>query len=210
MIGCAKKRQEIEDKGVNPSSTKGLSDAEIMRRLADGETAALGELYLRHGALTAHAALAADPSLSRQDVEDLCQDVFLIAAESAAKYREEGKLRAWLYSIAVRTARKRRRTRRVRELLLFSAKGKPVAASGPAPLPETSAMIRMDLYSAFEGLTEIQRQTLILFELEGMSGEEISETLGIRLNTVWSHLRRARNRVLEVFKDSKGLTRAGA
>ena len=64
-------------------------------------------------------------------------------------------------------------------------------------------MTRMDLYRAFEGLTENQRQVIVLFELQGLSGEEVSDMLDIKLNTVWSHLRRARSRLLDAFDGSK-------
>ena len=60
-------------------------------------------------------------------------------------------------------------------------------------------MIRVDLKRALNGLSELQRQILILFEYEGMSGEDIAELHQMKLNTVWSHLRRARSAVLAVL-----------
>jgi RNA polymerase sigma-70 factor (ECF subfamily) len=173
-----------------------------MRRLAEGDNAALGELYLRYGGMVAYAAIAAVPSLSRHDVEDVCQDVFIAVSTAAEQYREEGKLRSWIYSIAVRVARKRRRSRLLHRRLLDTVLGRPVGISGPQSMPEAMTMSRIDLNRVFQELTEIQRQILVMFELHGMSGEEVAGILGIKLNTVWSHLRRARNRILDEFDGS--------
>ena len=206
MIALAKTWQWIEKEDVNRSISDRRRDAMLMQRLQDGEMAALGELYLRYGSMVAHAALAASPSLSRHDIEDILQDVFIEVWKGVKHYREAGKLRSWLYSIAVRTARKRHRTERLHHRLLNSVRGRPVAVSGPSGMPEVNTMNRMDLFRAFQGLTEIQRQVLVMFEMQGMSGEEVSEVLDVKLNTVWSHLRRARNRIMDAFDGSEDVS----
>jgi RNA polymerase sigma-70 factor (ECF subfamily) len=206
MIGVATTRQRVENANVNSSGSDRQEDAVLMERLADGEMAALGDLYLRYGHMVAHAVLAASPQLSRHDVEDITQDVFLTVARGAKQYREAGKLRSWLYSIAVRTARKSHRTRKLRLRLLNAVRGRPVAVAGHRTMPEANTMNRMDLYRAFQGLTETQRQVILMFEMQGMSGEEVSELLGVKLNTVWSHLRRARNRIMATFDGEEDIS----
>lgn len=170
-----------------------------MRDLAKGDIRALGDLYQRYGALVAHAVISACPTLPRDEVEEVCQDVFIAVAGAAPRYQESGKLRSWIYSVAARTARKHRRSISLHEKLLRSLKGFPVAISPPRSLPASDSMSRIDLDTGLGALTEVQRQVLILFELEGMSGEEVSELLSIRLNTVWSHLRRARERLVKAL-----------
>ena len=171
-----------------------------MALLGRGEMEALGVLYLRYGGLVSSALTACAPMLPRDEVEDLCQDVFLTVSRCAGTYREKGKLRSWLYSVAVRTAKRRKRSMRVRRQLLAMNEGRPVAVSLRGPAPEDNAMVRMDLTKAFRELTDTQRQLLILFEYQGMSGEDIAALLDMKINTVWSHLRRARAAMLTVLE----------
>ncbi len=178
------------------------SDAGLMALVGRGDMEALGILYMRHGNLVSSAAMACAPSLPRNEIEDLCQDVFISVSQCARSYSEKGKFKSWLYSVAVRTAKRRNRSIRVRKQLLNSAEGRPIASSGYAPVPEQQTVAKLDLLKAFEGLSDIQRQLLILFEYQGMSGEDIASLLELNLNTVWSHLRRARGYVLSVMEDS--------
>ena len=174
-------------------------DTELMQQLSDGDIDSLGELYLRYGKLVSHAVIAAYPGFTTDAVEDTCHDVFLAIAHAAPRYREQGKLKSWIYSVAVRTAKKRARSRFVRDRLLRSLKGLPVAVSPPRSVPEMVSTSRFDLDRAFRSLTATQRQVILLFEMEGLSGEEIAEMLDIKLNTVWSHLRRARERMMNAL-----------
>ena len=47
----------------------------------------------------------------------------------------------------------------------------------------------------FEKLTESERATLVLFEIEGYSGEEIAQLQGVPLNTVWSRIYKSRKKL---------------
>jgi RNA polymerase sigma-70 factor (ECF subfamily) len=48
------------------------------------------------------------------------------------------------------------------------------------------------VYRALDGIGDKYRTVLILFELEGLSGREIADLLGIKLGAVWVRLHRAR------------------
>ena len=72
-------------------------------------------------------------------------------------------------------------------------KGQRVAISSTEQVsPDVGAMLRLDMGRILEQLPEIQRQVLILYEQDGLKGKEIGELLGMNVNTVWTHLRRAR------------------
>ncbi len=169
-----------------------------MEQIRQKNMAALGTLYTRYAPLVSGAIVATVPFLARNDVEDIAQDVFLAVNKASASYVERGKLRAWLYSIATRVARRRSRSvgifNRIRRTLTESSSGglRPRESGS-----ETAVAARIDLLRALERLSPVQRQVLVLFEYQGMSGDEISEILGLSLNTVWSHLRRARGKLLD-------------
>ena len=187
-------------KRLTTKTLDSCSDAGLMALLANGDMAALGVLYLRYGSLVASAVASSAPLLPRDEVEDLCQDVFLTVSRCAGRYREKGKLRSWLYSVAVRTAKRRKRSAGVRRRLLAMNEGRPVGVSLRGPVPEENVMVRMDLEKAFRELTDVQRQLLILFEYQGMSGEDIAALMNMNINTVWSHLRRARTAMLNILE----------
>jgi len=65
---------------------------------------------------------------------------------------------------------------------------------------------RAAVYRVLDRLGEKYRSLLILFELEGLSGEDIAALTGIKISTVWVRLRRARLSFLaELDRDRGGL-----
>jgi RNA polymerase sigma-70 factor (ECF subfamily) len=64
-------------------------------------------------------------------------------------------------------------------------------ASDPHALLEARERTRL-LYRLLDEVAESQRTTFILFELEGLSGEEVAKITGASINAVWVRLSRAR------------------
>ena len=64
-------------------------------------------------------------------------------------------------------------------------------ASDPHALLKARERTRL-LYRLLDEMAESQRTTFILFELEGLSGEEVARVTGASVNTVWVRLSRAR------------------
>lgn len=122
------------------------------------------------------------------EASDVTQQAFLIAAERLADIRPESE-RAYLFATAIRLAQTRhRRARRTVEFdieTLSAAYGSEDAAArkhyAQQLLERTLSQIDGDLVTVFT-----------LFELEGLSSQDISEALEIPVGTVASRLRRAR------------------
>jgi RNA polymerase sigma-70 factor (ECF subfamily) len=172
---------------------KGETDARLMALVTQGDMPAFGRLYEKYGDFVDHAILSIAPSLSRSEVEDLCQDVFLALRKGARRYEEAGKLNSWIYSHAIRITKQHRRRWAIRGRILGMVKGQRVAISNTEQVsPDVGAMVRLDMGKLLGRLTDIQRQVLILYEQDGLKGKEIGEILGMNVNTVWTHLRRAR------------------
>ena len=174
-----------------------------MEQIRQNNMDALGELYLRYGRLVSSAIVAAVPAFGKDEVEDVAHEVFIAVEQRSASYQEQGKLKAWLYSIATRIARRRSRSigvfNRVRDALETA---RATGRSGRHPHPDTDAIARVDLARALEKLSPMQRRVLFLYEHQGMTGDEIADVLNIPLNTVWSHLKRARYRALAIMTDA--------
>jgi RNA polymerase sigma-70 factor (ECF subfamily) len=175
-----------------------IADERLMARLAAGELEALGELYRRHGPLVRSAITRYAPEISAAELDELVQEVFLTVSDTAARYQEQQRCKAWLYGIAVRKARSWQRTTWLRRRLLKGQRGEPVALARPSGgSPERAVALRELVERTLSRLNPGQRQVLLLHAVEGFTGEEIAGILGVRPETVWTRLHRARKAVLD-------------
>jgi len=126
------------------------------------------------------------------DVEDVCQEVFVQVYKYLATFEERSDVRTWLYRICLSQAGRLRRRQRVTKLVagLFSWSGPAPEPAEDLALSEQEAQRRVRF--ALDGLGEKHRAVLLLFEVEGLSGEEIAKVMECPVATVWSRLHYAR------------------
>ncbi len=99
--------------------------------------------------------------------------------------------RAWIYGIALNVASEHRRRRMVRRFFGLDDAPEPVAPSGPhAALEQREAEALVQ--AALDTLAPKKRAVFVLYELEGLTGEEIAEAVACPLKTVWTRLYHAR------------------
>lgn len=127
------------------------------------------------------------------DLDDLVQEVFLVVFKRRSDYDEKGRARAWLYSICTRVAKGQRRK------VLRRRESEPpyeqvIAASQLEHLEDREAL---ELgWRLLEQLPEQQREVFVLYEVEDMPMSEIAQALDCPLQTVYSRLYKARERLL--------------
>jgi RNA polymerase sigma-70 factor (ECF subfamily) len=138
-------------------------------------------------------------------LDDAAQEVFVVVYRHRHRYDPATPIRSWLYGIARRVgADVRRGGRRLdRKLRAMPA---PVAV----PSDPVEAMRRREAEAIVEAflatLDEDTRMVFVLVEIEGMTAPEVEVALGVKLNTVYSRLRRARAafaRVVETTEDER-------
>lgn len=165
------------------------SDQDVLLRCVAGEHAALSLLYQQHGTIVFHVALRLTGSTA--DAEDVVQDVFVGLPRALRSFRAEGSFAGWLRRIAVtRTLMVMRRRHARGETALVQAAGSLVRSHGL--VIET----RIDLLAALAQLTSMQRQVLILHDVEGLSHDEIAAAVGISREASTTCLHRARRMML--------------
>ena len=124
-------------------------------------------------------------------VDDACQDVFLIVFRRMADFEGRSQLRTWLFAIARRVAFRHRRGAQRAE-----RKVKALAAEVPRlqSLDELFEQRRAaDLVlHALDGLDDDKRTAVVLHVLEGMSGRQIADTLGLPIDTAYSRIKAGR------------------
>ncbi len=142
------------------------------------------------------------PEMGSADVDEVCQEVFLAVNESIQRYEERLKFRNWLYGIAVRQARSWRRKTWLRRKLLDTRKDDVAATAVPVDTSPDSVYEHMEEASrALDALSSKQREVVLLHAVEGMTCEEIAETLGVKVGVVWSRLHRARQTLTKQNRD---------
>ena len=127
----------------------------------------------------------------------MVQDVFAVVHRRIGEIQVDAPLAGWLYKITQNIATTRRRRERLRRWLQGSSSdyAEHMAAPGPSPIDEMERReAALDVYSALDRLDEKYRSAVILFEIEGLSGEEIAELTGRPVATVWIHLHRGREK----------------
>jgi len=137
---------------------------------------------------------------ARVELEDLVQEVFVIAQQRLPSFRGEAQLQTWLYGITANVVRHERRRQRWRRWLggdwERAAEDQPEAA----PLPSEQLEQRQadqQVYAILDGLSEKYRTALIMFEIEGLPGDEVAQLLGITTANLWVRLHRARQAFLK-------------
>jgi RNA polymerase sigma-70 factor, ECF subfamily len=136
------------------------------------------------------------------DVEDLVHDTFLIAHRKRFDFRGEATVKTWLFGIMAYVVANRRKRESVRRWLLmrFAKDDGTRAASPMVPIEEMLRRERVArLYRALDKLPDIYRTALILFEIEGLPGNEIAELVGIDVETLWVRLHRGRAKLLALM-----------
>lgn len=159
-------------------------------RVLSGETEAFSGIVVRHQQVLVRFARRF--FRERVDVEDFVQDVFLQAYRRLATYRNEGGLRSWLFAIAYNHAV---RTKRVQP---DYASLDEQLVTDPMPDPERAALRRETCAVIREAIRRLPVRfaaCLDLYFFFGLTYAEISRTTGYPVNTVRSHIRRAKERL---------------
>jgi RNA polymerase sigma-70 factor (ECF subfamily) len=173
------------------------TDEEIVARVLAGDVRLFELLMRRHNQRlyrTARAILR-----DTNEAEDVMQDAYVRAYEHLAEFEGRARFSTWLTRIAANEAMARAR-RRKRFDSLEQQESFMSTPSGPNPEQQASDMeMRSVLETAIENLPDDFRSVFVLRAVEGMSGAEVAESLGIQEETVKTRLHRARGRLQEML-----------
>jgi RNA polymerase sigma-70 factor (ECF subfamily) len=150
------------------------------------------------------------------DRDDIVQEVFMVVRRRLPSF-DGVNLPAWLYRITRRQVRDFRRRTWVKHIFtrlrIDEPDALPHAGGSPAMALEQKENQRL-LYAVLAKMQADRRSAFVLFEIEGLAGEEIARIQNIPLNTVWSRLHHARKeffavaaklrRAEEARRDAKG------
>ncbi len=128
------------------------------------------------------------------DVDDALQDVFVIVHRKVADFEQRGSVRAWVHGIAIRVAARYRRRRTASREVASGDGREAVEPRTPAEdLDERNA--RRVLSEILDGLDDDKRTVFVLYELEGLTMQEVAEAMETPVQTAFYRLHSARELV---------------
>ena len=173
---------------VSIESSEPPEDGELVLRARKGDDIAFGLLVERYQ--RAVYAVAISLTGRHEDAEDAAQEAFLVALQRLDDCQSPERFAGWLMTIV-----RNRSKNLIRRESLRETDEVPPGTRSWAPTPDRvteTRELRGLLEKALIGLPEVQRQIVLLHDLEGWKHREIAERLEIPPGTVRSHLHFAR------------------
>lgn len=175
------------------------TDEEIVGRVCAGEHDLFEVLMRRNNERVFRAARAILRDAG--EAEDVMQDAYVRAYEHLKEFEGRSQFSTWLTRIAVHEALARlRRTKRFDSLEAHTEEPSMSTNAGASPEQQASDVeMRALLEHAVDALPDEFRTVFVLRAVEGMSGAEVADCLGIGEETVKTRLFRARGRLREML-----------
>lgn len=138
------------------------------------------------------------------ELEDLAQEVFLVVQRKLPQF-DGRNLPGWLYRIAALTVRDHRRRAWFRR---FFHRQRELPEDQAAPRSDPSEHLERQqseerLQRVLSRMSEKHRAAFVLFEIEGMSGEQIAALAEIPVATVWTRLHHARRQFTRLLAEQR-------
>ena len=194
--------KELEAVAPAAGSSFALADVVYIEKLRAGDADAFDKLVTRYS--NDIYALLYRLTSDYEEASDLTQETFLRALRAIGGFRGDSDLKTWLYRIAINESRNRfrwwKRRRREKMVSLDESLGnsestyQDVLADSSAN-PEEDALRRereLILQNALKELPVIYREPVVLFDIEGLSYDEICKALDLNPGTLKSRLARGR------------------
>lgn len=188
-----------------------IGESELVARCRRGEAKAWDELFERHYAATGRFIFQLSSEFSREDVEEICQEVFLSVIRNLDSFHGGSQVQTWIFRIAANKARDFRERQHAAKrgggqapLSLHAQDGEHgLALDPPSQNPGPDAqLLRAEQWTlvrhALDQLGEPCREIIELRYFGDLSYEEIALALKLNQKTVSSRLSKCLDR-LEVI-----------
>ncbi len=189
------------------------SEPELLARCRRGEPGAWDELFDLHYAATGRFVVQLGQDFTREDVEEICQEVFLSVIRNIESFCGGSRLQTWIFRIAANKAKDHREKLHAAKRgggqmpLSLQAEdpetGLTLDPPSTAPSPDWSLLNAEQCLMVRSALDELEAPCREIIELRyfgDLSYEEISQELNLNAKTVSSRLSKCLDRLEEVAK----------
>ncbi len=189
------------------------AEADLIARCRRGEPEAWDELFDRHYAATGRFVFQLAPDFAREDVEEICQEVFLTVIKSLGSFQGHSQLLTWVFRIAANRARDYRDRQHAAKrgggqtpLSLHAEdpdNGLTLDPPSSAPGPDALLLNRERMALLRDALDQLGGPCQEIIELRyfgDLSYEELGRTLDLNLKTVSSRLSKCLDRLEKIAR----------
>jgi RNA polymerase sigma-70 factor (ECF subfamily) len=180
-------------------------DISLVNAARQGDRSAFGQLYDRYSRIVHGILLSRVP---RSEVEDLVQEVFMLALPRLHSLRDTGHFGAWLATITRNRANDYHRRART-EVEFTDRKSGDAIVGGMTISPQDQDNEALSILAVIRSLPEAYRETLILRLVEGMTGPEIAARTGLTAGSVRVNLHRGMQQLREKLGCDSNKTQKG-
>lgn len=171
----------------------------LVQRVQEGEVAAFDELVRRYRERI--YGVVYNMTSNREDASDLTQDTFIKAFQSINRFQGQASFFTWIYRIAVNSTLTHLRKAKLRTFFSFEKINEDDKTSQLIGQLTDKSGVEREVYvkelqerlnEALQKLSTKHRTVVTLFEIDGLSHEEIAEIVGCSVGTVRSRLHYAK------------------
>jgi RNA polymerase sigma-70 factor (ECF subfamily) len=176
------------------------SDMEVVRQVQAGDVAAFDRLITKYRERV--FGIVYNMTANREDAADLTQDAFIKAFQSINRFSGQSSFFTWLYRIAINSTLSHLRKHRLRTFFSLETidADTPVSRELIAALTDKSGAdrdtfvreLKEKLNEAMQKLSIKHRTVVTLFEIDGLTHQEIAEVMDCSVGTVRSRLHYAK------------------
>ncbi len=198
-------------------------EAQLLARCRRGDAAAWDELFDRHYAAAGRFVFQLASDFTREDVEEVCQEVFLAVIKNLGSFQGDSQFQTWLFRIAANKARDFREKLHAAKRgggqspLSLQAEdsetGLTIDPPSPAPPPDVDLLNveRAELVrEALDQVGEPCREIIELRYFGDLSYEELSAELKLNPKTVSSRLSKCLDKLELIVAKSFSGEKSGA
>jgi RNA polymerase sigma-70 factor (ECF subfamily) len=189
------------------------SESELLARCRNGEAAAWDELFVLHYAAAGRFVYQLSSDFTREDAEEICQEVFLSVIKNLDSFQGESQFQTWLFRIAANKAKDFREKRMAgkrgggQTVISLQAENPEsgLALDPPAdsPAPDELLVNAEQMLFVRESLDQLAAPCREIIELRyfgDLSYEELSAALQLNPKTVSSRLSKCLDRLEEIVR----------
>ena len=166
-------------------------DWAVIQRVQAGDVSAFDVLIQKYRERL--FAIIYNLTANREDASDLAQEAFIKAFRSIGSFKGDSSFFTWLYRIAVNASLTHLKRNRLRRFFSFENLSEEVSQSDlvealtdklQADKPTIIKELQEKLNEALQRLSLKHRTVVILFEIEGLSHQEIAQVMNCSVGTV--------------------------